>query len=107
MIDNFLHLVGENSIPNIEEITFITLGAFSKLVGEIIFHLGLLGDLGVQVFHPDFIPVGWVNEINLGHFEEPLLPGKNGFEMIFGNLPVWEHIVLPIFLGEIWVSKVG
>ena len=106
MIDNFLNLVRENRVPNIEKIAFITLRALSKLIREIYLHLLLAGHLVVQVLNPDLVPVWRVDEVDFGHFEEPLLPGKNGFQMIFRNLPVRKHVVLTKVYGKIIVSKV-
>ena len=89
MINHSLHLVREYGIPDIEEVALVTLDSLGPLIREILLHLRLVKDLGIQILDSDFIPVRWVNEINLLHCEEVLLSTEYRLQVILCNLSIW------------------
>jgi len=88
VVDNLTNLVWKNRIPDIEKITLITLGALRKLIREIFLHLWLARNIVVHILDSDLVPVRWVYELNLVHFQEVFLPSQHGLEVILRNLAV-------------------
>ena len=88
MFNHLLDLLRKYGIPNIEEITLVTLRSLRELIREILFHFLLSRDLTVHILDTDLIPVRCINELNILHFEEVFLPAEYGLEMILGYLTV-------------------
>ena len=89
MFDHFGHLFWMDTIPYVEKITLIALRAFREFVREISFHPFLTRYLGIQVFDSDLVPVGWVDELDIRHFQEVLLSAEYRFQMILCYLTIW------------------
>ena len=79
VVNNLFNLIWKNCIPDTEKIFFITLRTFCEFLRKIFLQLRLFGNLGVQVFNTDLIPVRWINEFNLLNFKEVFLTAEHRF----------------------------
>ena len=94
MLDGLPNILWVDSVPHIEHVRTVTLGAFGVFIREILTHSLQSNNLLVQCFHSNFIIGRWVAESDCIHLQKLLVSLQNCFQMIFGDhIDWWQHIL--------------